>query len=302
MAEPQNQGDTAEFIAGGQFSEEFFERWPQRLEFEFGAASHRGKVRPNNEDHYAVVRRRRTSELLMTKLEPPRATLADDSAFALIVADGIGGARFGEFASRLALHRMFELAQQATSWVTKYTSEDVLQIRERVDAYVRDIQATMRNYMVADPQLAGMGTTWTSAHLMPPHALVVHIGDSRAYLLHGGELRQITRDETMAQAFIDSGMDPKRVSKFRHILLNNFGSEKDDVTAQIHHIQLEAGDRLLLCTDGLTDMVDDKDVAIVLQQISAPQVACDRLVAMALDHGGKDNVTAIVAAVAEPEA
>jgi protein phosphatase len=301
MARPPDEQDTAAFIAGGRFSEEFFERRPQRLVFEFGAASHRGKVRPNNEDHYAVVRRRRTSELLLTNLEPQGATLADDSAFAMIVADGMGGARFGEFASRLALHRMFELAQQATSWVMKYTEQEVLQVRERVDAYVHAIQATMRDYIAADPQLAGMGTTWTSAHLMAPHALVVHIGDSRAYLLHDGELRQITKDETMAQAFIDSGLDPESVKRFRHILINSFGGGKDDVTAQIHHIQFEAGDRLLLCTDGLTNMVAAKDVAFVLQQKSAPQAACDALVALALDNGGRDNITAIVAAVAEPE-
>lgn len=301
MAQPINLRDTTEFVARRRFSEAFFERWPKPLAFEFGASSHQGRVRSNNEDHYAVVRRRRTSELLLTNLEPPPMALADDSAFVLVVADGIGGARFGEFASRLALHRMFELAQQATSWVMKYTDEDVLQIRERVNAHVRDIQATMRDYMVADPQLAGMGTTWTSAHLMPPHALVVHIGDSRAYLFHDGELSQITHDETMAQTLIDSGMDPGQVSKFRHLLLNSLGGDGSEVTAQIHHVHLDVGDRLLLCTDGLTDMVADQDVATVLQQFSAPQAACDRLIAMALEHGGKDNVTAIVAAVAEPD-
>jgi protein phosphatase len=302
MSRQQGQEDTKEFIAGGRFSEDFFDRSPHSLAFEFGAATHPGKVRPNNEDHYAIVRRRRMSELLLTNLAPQELTLADDSAFALAVADGMGGARFGEFASRLALQRMFELAQQATSWVMKYTSQAALQVRERVDAYVQDIQATLRGYIAADPQLAGMGTTWTSAHLMPPHALIVHIGDSRAYLLHDSALRQITRDETMAQAFIDSGLDPESVQKFRHLLLNSFGGEKDEVTAQIHHVQLAPGDRLLLCTDGLTDMVADKDVALVLQQTSTAQDACDRLIALALDNGGKDNVTAILAAVAEPGA
>jgi protein phosphatase len=171
-----------------------------------------------------------------------------------------------------------------------------------VGAYVRAIQATLRDYMMAHPPLAGMGTTWTSAHLMGPHALVVHVGDSRAYLLHDSDLRQITHDETMAQALIDSGMDPEGVKKFRNILLNSFGGDKDDLTAQIYHIELEVGDRLLLCTDGLTDMVNDKDIATVLQETLAPQATCDALVARALDHGGKDNITAIVAAaIVEPE-
>jgi protein phosphatase len=145
-----------------------------------------------------------------------------------------------------------------------------------------------------------MGTTWTSAHLMPPHALVVHIGDSRAYLMHEGELRQITHDETMAQAFIDSGLDPASVKNFRHVLLNSLGGEKDDVAAQIHHVRLEAGDRLLLCTDGLTEMASDEDIASVLRQPLAPQEACDRLIELALAGGGKDNVTVTLATAAEP--
>jgi protein phosphatase len=298
----QDQRETADFLVGAQFSDEFFERSPLRLAFDFGAATHAGKVRGNNEDHYAVVRRRRTSELLLTNLERQESALADDSAFALIVADGMGGARFGEFASRVALQRMFELAQQATSWVMKYTNDEALQIRQRVDAYVQDIQATLQDYVAADPNLAGMGTTWTSALLMPPHALVVHIGDSRAYLLHDGTLRQITRDETMAQAFIDSGLDPESVKKFRHVLLNSLGGEKDNVTAQIHHVQLAPGDRMLLCTDGLPDMVADKDIESLLQQTAGAQDACDKLIALALDHGGRDNVTAVVAVAAEPSA
>ena len=191
---------------------------------------------------------------------------------------------------------MFELSQQATSWVMKYTGEEVLQIRQRVEAYVQDMQATLRDYVAANPALSGMGTTWTSAHLLPPHALVVQIGDSRAYLMHDGELSQITHDETMAQAYIDSGMDPESVKRFRHVLLNSLGGSRDEVSAQIHHVQMEPGDRLLLCTDGLTEMVADEDITGVLQHTAAPQDACDRLVALALDKGGKDNVTVILAA------
>jgi protein phosphatase len=300
MAETRNQEDTADFIAGERFAEAFFARPHRPLAFTFGAATHPGLVRPNNEDHYAVVKRRRTSELLLTNLEPQEVTLADDSAYALIVADGMGGARFGEFASRVALQRMFEMMQHATSWVMKYTSQEALQIRERVDAYVQEIQATLRDYIDADPALTGMGTTWTSAHLLPPHALVVHIGDSRAYLMHDGQLRQVTRDETMAQAFIDSGIEPDSVRRFRHILINSLGGDKDKVDAQIHHFELAPGDRLLLCTDGLTEMASDEEIVNVLEQTPAPQDACERLVELALANGGKDNVTAVLAVAADP--
>jgi protein phosphatase len=225
--------------------------------------------------------------------------LAHDCAFGMVVADGMGGARFGEFASRLAVQRLFELAQQASSWVMKFTDMEAQQIRDRVEAYVQEIQATLRDNINADPALSGMGTTWTSAHLLLPHVLVVHIGDSRAYLFQDGELIQITRDETMAQAYIDAGMDPDRVQKFRHILLNNLGGDSDDVAAQIHHLEVASGDQILLCTDGLTEMVPDEDIARIVDKASAPQAACDELVRVALANGGRDNVTVLLASVRE---
>ena len=300
MAIPDYDDDTDLFVDAERFSEKFFDPSPHRLRFDFGATTHSGNVRPNNEDHYAIVKRHRTSELLLTNLAPHELVLADDCTYVLVVADGIGGARSGEFASRLALQRMFELAQQATSWVMKYTNLEVQQIRERVEAYVQAIHTTLQENAAADSALAGMGTTWTSAHLLPPYVLVIHIGDSRAYLLHDGELLQVTRDETMAQAYIDAGMNPENVKTFRHVLLNSFGGDKDNVTAQIHQLQIRPGDHLLLCTDGLSDMVDDEDIAIALRESSGPQAACDKLVTTALEKDGKDNVTVVVAsAIAE---
>lgn len=296
MVTPQQEQDTVVFIPEEQSSGKFFDSSTPRLQFQFGAATHPGNVRPNNEDHFAVMKRRRTSELLLTNLVPDNLVLADDSDFVMVVADGMGGAQFGEFASQMALQRMFELAQQATSWVMKFTNLDDLQIRERVNAYVKEIQATLQEFVEADPALAGMGTTWTLAHLLPSDALIVHIGDSRAYLMHDGELHQVTHDETMAQALIDGGMDPNRVKKFRHMLLNSLGGEGDNVTAQIHHVQMDPGDQLLLCTDGLNDMVGDEEIANILKQTSASQAVCDRLVAAALERGGKDNVTVVLAA------
>jgi protein phosphatase len=167
-----------------------------------------------------------------------------------------------------------------------------------VEAYVHEIQATLKEYIDANPPLAGMGTTWTSAHLMPPHAVVVHVGDSRAYLLRDGELDQITHDDTFAQAYIDAGGDPATVRKLRHLLLNTFGGATDEVRSQIYLLEIVPGDQLLVCSDGLTDMVDDQQIAAELRQSATPQAACDRVIAAALASGGKDNVTAIVARAA----
>ncbi len=299
MAKPEHGEDTAEFVPGSCFNEKHFAPGNHGLRVEFGAASHTGHVRTHNEDQFAVVRRRRISELILSSLPASQLALGDDSAYAMVVADGMGGAGFGEFASRLALQTMFELAQQATSWVTKITDLEGEHIRQRVAAYVQRIQSTLRDYMHSDPTVAGMGTTWTSAHLLLPHVIVVHLGDSRAYLLHDGALHQITRDETLAQAYIDAGVEPTKVKNFRHLLLNSLGGDQDHASAQVHHFQIAPQDHILLCTDGLTDMVSDEDITAVLQQSSSPQAASDKLLKAALDNGGKDNVTVVVASAAE---
>ncbi len=290
--------DTVSFSPTEAFAERFFAPPVPPLSIEFGAATHPGRVRPNNEDHYAVVRRNRSSELLLTNLDTTDLTFTDDHAYILVVADGMGGANFGEFASSLALRTMFQLASQATSWVMKLTDFDRQHVRQRVGAYVQRMQAALREFTLHNPRFAGMGTTWTLAYLLPPHAIVVHVGDSRAYLFRDGELIQITHDETMAQAFIDAGLAPESVKKFGHILLNSFGGDKEEVCAQIHQIEFGPGDQLLLCTDGLSDMVSDDALAQQLQRRAKPQAACDALVSRALENGGKDNVTVVLAMAA----
>jgi protein phosphatase len=212
----------------------------------------------------------------------------------------MGGANFGEFASRLALRTLFQLASQATSWVMKLADFERQQVRQRVGAYVDRMQRALREFVENHPQFAGMGTTCTLAYLMPPQALVFHIGDSRAYLLRDGRLEQITRDETMAQAFVDAGLDAASVKKFGHILLNTLGGQQDDVAAQIFQLEFGAGDALLLCTDGLYDMVDDAAIAQHLLRGAPAQAVCDSLLQHALDNGGRDNVTIVLATAAAP--
>lgn len=296
VSQPDNS-DTADYPASEHFAATFFASDSAPLRYEFGAASHPGNVRPANEDHYAVLRRGRSCELVSTNLPMEPGELFHERIFAAVVADGMGGERFGELASRLALETMFQLAEKATSWVMKFTSFEAQQIRERVQAYVDEIQNTLQDYVQADPALAGMGTTWTSALCLGRDVLVVHIGDSRAYTLRQQELRQITHDETLAQAFVDAGKSPQEVKQFRHLLLNNLGGDKEKVHAQIHHVRLDIDDRLLLASDGLSDMVPDERISEILQQNASPQKAADELVEAALAGGGKDNVTVVVAAI-----
>ena len=289
--------DTALLSERQEFGDTFFAAPQSPLAATFGGASHVGRVRKQNEDHFAVIRRRRCIELLQASLAAEQLAVPDECAYAMVVADGMGGMKSGELASRMALQTMLELAGQATSWVMKLTDPAAQQIEQRVNAYVERVHATLREHGESDPSKADMGTTWTSAHLLGRDAVIVHLGDSRAYLFRDGRLRQITRDQTMAQALVDGGLSEKSVSKFRHIVLNSFGGGIEKAEATIHHLQLQPDDRLLLCTDGLPDMVHDDDIAAELNTHADPQSACDALIEQALTNGGKDNVTVVVASL-----
>lgn len=265
--------------------------------FEFGAASNVGKVRENNEDHYAITRRSRTREILFTNVETGDKALTEDHAYVLIVADGVGGRGFGELASELVLRFGWDLTDRATSWVMKFDPQEWESIRERILSYTTQIQAALMERAQSDPKLTGMGTTWTCTYLMGADGVLGHVGDSRAYLYRAGTLHQLSHDHTFAQELIDLGMPVEDTRRFKHVLTNSFGARGEPVRTQIDHISLEDGDRLLLCTDGLTDMVTDEQITATLQGTPEPQRACDSLIERALGAGGKDNVTVLIADV-----
>jgi protein phosphatase len=286
------------------FGSEFFVTGSSPINVEFGAASHTGLARSTNEDHFAVFRRIRGHEVVLTNLAQVNTVLSADkdeifgqivTTYLLVVADGMGGAAAGETASRVVIHKAFDLTDQASSWVMRFRSLTAQQAQERIDAYVTEMHRTLRAMGEADPDLAGMGTTWTSAHIIGWNALIVQIGDSRAYLSRGGELRQITRDQTLAQVLIERGVPPEETRHARNVLTNTLGGQTNFVFPEIVHLVLEHGDRLLLCTDGLTTHVSDPEIAEVLGRPSPPQAACDALVKIALDRGGTENVIVILA-------
>ena len=155
-----------------------------------------------------------------------------------------------------------------------------------------------------DAELRGMGTTLTAARSFGRDLLITHVGDSRAYLLRAGRLHRLTRDHTYAQLLVDTGLlAPGDVagSRHRHVLTNALGGSCEDVQVDTDRLQLEDGDRLLLCSDGLTDLVDDGTITDILREATRSNDACERLVQRALENGGRDNVTVIVAAYRLPE-
>ena len=275
------------------------------IRIDVSALSHTGYRRANNEDHYLVVRLGRTLETISTSLPPgdvPERT--EEVNYVMVVADGMGGHRAGEIASRMALTTLINLALDVPDWIFKMDDAHAQEIERRSRSRVEEVDAMLVEFGQRDPSLTGMGTTLTAARSLGRDLVITHVGDSRGYLLRAGNLLRLTRDHTYAQLLVDTGqLAPGDVaaSPHRHVLTNAVGGSSADVQVDTDRLQIEDGDRLLLCSDGLTDLVDDESIASILLETTRSTDACERLVQRALDAGGHDNVTVIVAAYQIPE-
>jgi len=167
-------------------------------------------------------------------------------------------------------------------------------LKERVSLVFRRMHDELLERARQEPAYAGMGTTLTGAYTVGPEAFIAHVGDSRAYLFHEGILTRLTRDHTEAQDALDAGL-PVASRSWYHTLTNCLGARDEPVWVEFHHLRLAHGDQLLLCTDGLTDLVSDEEIAQVLMRGAPAREAVQALVDLALAHGGSDNVTAILA-------
>jgi protein phosphatase len=266
---------------------------------EFGAVSHTGKVRQRNEDHFLVSRINRRHEVLLTNVSQdhlPEQT--GDEGYLYIVADGMGGMAAGEVASRLAISTSLKLIQGSAKWGFKINRTEARDLFDRISNYVKEIDRTLTKRSDSDFRLLGMGTTLTAAYSVGIDLFIIHVGDSRAYLYRGGTLQQLTKDHTLAQAMADAGyIAPEDVRRHvrRNALTNFLGGQSGKVKADVRWLRVAAGDRLLLCSDGLSEMVDDASIARILREHDAPPAAAQTLVDEALNRGGRDNVTVIVA-------
>jgi PPM family protein phosphatase len=275
------------------------------LEAEVAAATHQGHVRENNEDSYFVMRFGRSLEKLSTNLD--EFFLEDNysiTGYGLLVADGMGGMAAGDVASRMAICKLIELVVDTSDWTLALKrNKDVKTIFERMTRRFYEIDRTLKEEAKHDHTLYGMGTTLTVAGTLGNDLVLGHVGDSRAYLLRGDTFRQLTRDHTLAQVLIDAGVassDDPAPRSMRHVLTAAIGSLDERIEPQVQRFRLRAGDQLLLCTDGLTEMVDDDLIASVLREAPSAQLGCENLIDMALGAGGNDNITVAVARFKDP--
>lgn len=275
----------------------YFGHNSSRVKVEFGALSHCGLLRTNNEDHYSVVRRYRSREILLTNMPTADLGPPGDEAFAMAVADGIGGAAFGEVASMLALRTGWELTGKAFKWNFNPSEAELAEMVEAVKVFLQLIHRRIKDEARSQGGGEGMGTTFTGALTMGWDAFVAHVGDSRAYLFRDGVLNRLTKDQTLAELMVSVGLIAsvdEAAKRFRNTLVSCLGGSLNEIEVETSHVVLQPGDQLLLCTDGLTDMVDEAQISAILAQSSPSQTICNELVDAALAGGGKDNVTVVL--------
>jgi protein phosphatase len=231
-------------------------------------------------------------------------SIAADAQHGLVVlADGMGGYNAGEVASGMAttviVTEMRQILQNAKPYDTdKESSEAVASkiVREQV------LKANSSIYQAAQsqPQYAGMGTTLVVCLYYDNRLLVAHLGDSRLYMLRDGKFSQVTRDHSLLQEQIDSGIiTPEQAKKAQHknLVTKALGIDPT-VEPEIHEYPTKVGDLYLLCSDGLCDMVEDEDIGMTLQTLGGNlKLAAQQLVQMANDNGGRDNVSVILVRV-----
>jgi protein phosphatase len=260
----------------------------------------RGRVRKDNQDQFLIAELAKAMEVRQSSLGGAGTQYGHDRGHLLMVADGMGGHAGGEQASALVVGSVENFALNTLQAFAQHEGGQGQGILHDLQGALSQADALVFQAAAAHPELRGMGTTVTLAYVLGATLFVIHVGDSRCYLLRDGRLYQLTHDHTVAQELVSHGAITPEVAathQYSHVITNAVGGTSQGVQAEVHKLGLGPGDVLLLCSDGLTGMLPDARLAELLLAESDPETACRRLVDEACAAGGRDNVTAIVARV-----
>jgi len=258
----------------------------------------RGMVRDTNEDNFLIAELGRTLWVHQASLPQVETQLSRNRGHIFLVADGMGGHHAGEVASALSLASIEAFVLHLLTRFSNLQATDEQAVLKDFQAALRQADERIFAEAAHHPEFSGMGTTLTLAFVSGRMLFVIHAGDSRCYLFHRHHLRQLTTDHTLAEELAQRGViKPAEVRhhQWRHIVTNVLGGTETGVRVEMQKTELETCDVMLLCTDGLTDMLTDEQMAAILAAEREPQSACEHLVAAANEQGGNDNITAVVA-------
>jgi protein phosphatase len=255
-------------------------------------------VRTSNQDHFLIAELSRTLWVHQTSLPQPKTQHSGHRGNILLVADGMGGHQAGDIASAMTVTTIEGfILNMLRRFSNLQTAEEPSAVQE-LQMALEQADARIFAETVQHPEWLGMGTTLTMAFTSNWKLFVVHAGDSRCYLFRSGELRQLTTDHTLACEMLREGIiRPEEAVRhqYRHVVTNVLGGHHAGIRVDVSKTDLQPGDVLLLCTDGLTEMLPDARIQAILQAEHDPHGACDRLIAQANEQGGTDNITAVVA-------
>ena len=304
MSDPMRERETptAHFERVLLLGSDVFPPLSSTVRAEFAAASVPRPTPEPNTDHYLIVKLGRTQETLLTSLL--REDIGggfSEQMYAVVLADGLGPA--GELASRVTISALLHLTLRYARWNVRVDDRVAPEIVERITHFYRQIDSAL--VTVNRAAILPLHTTLTAVASGGRDLFFAHTGHIRAYLYRSGELIQLTRDHThmvRRSAIRSSLVDVTNVAvDLHHILTDALGAGTVDPQIDIERFTLVDNDRLLLCTNGLTDVVDDNAIAAVLSSPRALQEQCDALIALAREGGTLDDVTAIVARYYIPE-
>ena len=267
------------------------------IEVEAQGATDTGLVRASNEDQFLIAELERLMLVRDTSIEStaPTRYRRRRQAILLAVADGMGGHAGGSMASRVVIDALAGHLLNTLPWAGVATEADLPAADEEARRALVACQRRLTEIADRKGLLGGKpGTTLTAAYIAWPQLLVLHVGDSRLYLLRDRQLAQLTTDHTVLP---DPEHSRQRLSSspLRHILTNAIVGGPDRAIGEVHRIHLDPNDRLLLCTDGLTEHVPDEQIAAVMTQQDDMAQVCADLLAAARHDGGSDNITAVAA-------
>jgi len=262
------------------------------------AASVCGRLRPQNTDHYLAIRLGRLQETLLSSLTPadlpPRF---EEFGYAMLVADGLGERGAGARASRVALSALAHLAIRYGRWNVRVDAESIAEITEQGAFLYRRVHDAVLEATRADSKLADMATSMTAMYVAGADLFFANVGHSKGFLYRDGGLFQLTTDHTLEHQRGDASkpMAMGHAKKdFTHVVTDTVGG-RPQLDVAIEHIDLLNGDRLLLCSNGLTDAVGENDIAATLALQRRPEDDCQRLIDLANHARAADDVTVMVA-------
>jgi protein phosphatase len=271
-----------------------------KVECEFGARSRRGAARSVNEDHYLIARMSRQLELLQTSLpESPISRNFDEHGYAMAVADGMGGTGAGEVASRLALTTLLQMVLYFGKWNLRIDNLVAREIMDRAERFYRHVDSTVAFENLTGPT-RGLQTTLTALFGAGRDLFFAHVGHSRAYLCRNQELMRLTRDHTVGRQdrygvsvapMVDLNVTARDL---KHIITGTIGGGRGGPTIDLERFRLDDQDVVLLCTNGITDVLDERMVTEVLASGGPVDDIAARLVALTEEAGGEDDATALV--------